>query len=289
MSLNLATILRQGAADHPGRSALICGDTEHSYGAIHGMAQRFAGALLGRLGLRPGQHLALMLPNVPAFSVAYFGGHYAALPIVPLNVLFTADEIAYHLDDSDAVALVVWHDLLPQAQAAVARVPSCKHLIVVRGGEGDDFMALVNEGVPVTDLPPTMPDDTAVLLYTSGTTGRPKGAELTHFNLYYNAEFAVARMLQPLAPPVSFCALPLFHSFGQTVVHNGTLFCGGTVVLVPRFTPQGAIEVMQRHQVSLFAGVPTMYFALLHHRGRRRGCCLPCDTASAGGRRCRWR
>jgi long-chain acyl-CoA synthetase len=274
MSLNLATILRQSAREAPGRTALVLGDRGLTYQQVHELVQRFAGGLQ-KLGLRPGQHVALLLPNVPAFTIAYFGSHYAAAPVVPLNVLFTPDEIAYHLADSDAVALVVWEPLLPQAQAAACRVPTCHHLIVARADPADlgapegvlSFNQIITAAPPVTDLPATMPDDTAVLLYTSGTTGKPKGAELSHFNLYYNAEYAASKLL-PLGPDtVALTCLPLFHSFGQTVMHNAICYAGGTVVLMPRFDPEGALRLMQQHRVTLFAGVPTMYFALLNHAG----------------------
>ncbi|MBZ0118251.1 MAG: AMP-binding protein, partial [Sandaracinaceae bacterium] len=117
---------------------------------------------------------------------------------------------------------------------------------------------------PVADLPGTMPDDTAVILYTSGTTGRPKGAELTHFNLFFNALYA-QRFLMGLDPStVALATLPLFHSFGQSVIQNAVIAGGGKLVLLPRFDPKSALELMQKHEVNLFAGVPTMYFALLH-------------------------
>jgi long-chain acyl-CoA synthetase len=110
-----------------------------------------------------------------------------------------------------------------------------------------------------------MPDDTAVLLYTSGTTGRAKGAELTHFNLFYNCEYSGTKLMPSQPDGVALATLPLFHSFGQTVVQNATLLQGGTIVLVPRFEPKVALEMMQKHRVTLFAGVPTMYFALLNY------------------------
>ncbi|HEX3598166.1 MAG TPA: long-chain fatty acid--CoA ligase, partial [Polyangiaceae bacterium] len=160
-----------------------------------------------------------------------------------------------------------------KAAAGFQRVGGCKHLVVAKRDLGDTnapvgahaMPALIAEGARVADLPDTMPDDTAVILYTSGTTGRPKGAELTHFNLFYNAEYSSTRLLRMDANTVSLAVLPLFHSFGQTVVHNGTIHAGGTLVLLPRFEPKAAFELMQKHRVTLFAGVPTMYFALLHH------------------------
>ena len=273
MTLNLATILRESALRYASKDAIRIGDTKLTYAQTHGYVQGFAGGLKS-LGIEPGQHVALMLPNVPQFTIAYYGTHYAGGAVVPLNVLLTPDEIAYHLEDSDAVALVVWEGFLAQAQAGFARVDGCKHLIVAKADptdvsapEGAHAMTkLIMGGTPVTDLPPTMPDDTAVILYTSGTTGRPKGAELTHFNLFYNADY-VANTLLPIGKQddfVGLATLPLFHSFGQTCLQNAHLRAGATVVLLPKFAPQDAFALMQAHRVTLFAGVPTMYFALLH-------------------------
>jgi long-chain acyl-CoA synthetase len=272
MSLNLAVILREGAKESPEAVALVAGDAELTYGQVYAAVQRFAGGLLA-LGVKPGQHVAIMLPNVPHFSLAYYGTHHMGGAVVPLNVMLQPDEIAYHLDDSDAVALVVWEDYVERALAAVRRVDGVKHLIVAKRNahdpsapEGAVSMASVVAGAaPVTDLPATMPDDTAVILYTSGTTGRPKGAELTHFNLLFNAE-VVSRRLMPLhSGTVALAVLPLFHSFGQTVMHNAVLTSRGRVVLLPRFEPDAVLQVMHQHRVTFFAGVPTMYFTLLHH------------------------
>ena len=274
MTLNVATLLRESAARHAARPALVLGETHVTYATLLAMAQRVAGGLEG-LGVRRGEHVALLLPNVPHFTIAYFGGHIAGMPIVPLNVLLTADEIAYHLEDSDAAAIVVWEGFLPQAKAAFDRVASCRHLIVAKADRADvsapegtvSITALAAGATPRTELAPTMPDDTAVILYTSGTTGRPKGAELTHFNLFFNAHYVRTELLPFDASTVALGVLPLFHSFGQTAVQNATIGAGGTVVLMPRFDADGAMALIARHRVTLFAGVPTMFFGLLHHPG----------------------
>jgi long-chain acyl-CoA synthetase len=271
MSLNLATLLRDSAATYPKKAALIIGPTTLSYETLHGHAQKLAGGL-AKLGIKRGQHVALMLPNVPQFTIAYFAAHYLGCPVVPLNVLLTPDEIAYHLSDSDAVALIAWEGFGEQAQAGFNRAETCKHFIVSKAdpsdtsapSSGQSFTALIASAEPVKELPDTMPDDTAVILYTSGTTGRPKGAELSHFNLFYNADYAASRLVALPPETVAIAVLPLFHSFGQTVIQNGTLRIGGTIVLLPRFEPKAAFELMQKHRVTFFAGVPTMYFALLH-------------------------
>jgi len=273
MSLNLATTLRQSATRFPKRTAIISGDRVLDYDALHAQARKFAGALAS-LGIERGQHVALMLPNIPEFTIAYFGCHYAANPVVPLNILLKTDEIAYHIDDSDAVALVVERDALSEAAAGFERVPGCRHLIVVGAGAskfGVGFEDLVAAAEPVTEIPDTMPDDTAVILYTSGTTGKPKGAELTHFNLFYNAEYCAKQLVPIDHTSVALIALPLFHSFGQTSLHNASIIVGGAMVLMSRFDAKEACELMRRHKVTFFAGVPTMYFGLLH-----------CDDADPG-------
>ncbi len=270
MSLNLATLIRTHAARDAARTALIAGNARLTYGDLDLRARRLA-AGLARCGVRRGQHLALLLPNTPHFTIAYFAAHYLGAAVIPLNVLFKQDEIAYHLSDSDAVALIAWDDLMDQARAGMARSEACRTLIAAGSDarkpppDGVPTMgSLIARGEAVDELPDTNPDDTAVILYTSGTTGRPKGAELTHFNLFSNAGIA-ARLTAMTRDTVALGALPLFHSFGQTVVQNAVLLQGGAIVLIPRFDPQIALAEMSRHRVTFFAGVPTMYFALLHY------------------------
>jgi long-chain acyl-CoA synthetase len=263
-------VLADSAARHPAHPALIAGDTTVHYAGLDILARMFAGALggLGGLGVRPGEHVALLLPNVPQFSVAYFGAHYAGTPVVPLNVLLTADELAYHLEDSQAAVVVVWESFLGPLQEALARpgAGTVRHVIVARADQADlsapdgchNLTALVSRATPVAAPHPT----TAVVLYTSGTTGRPKGAELTHANLLHNARGAAA--LVDLGPDtVALVTLPLFHAFGMTVMHNAVLSAGGALVLLPRFHPQTALRLMHHHRVTLFGGVPTMFVALL--------------------------
>ena len=267
--LNLASVLADSAARHPDRTALIAGEKTVDYAGLDTFARMFAGAL-ANLGVRPGEHVALLLPNVPQFTVAYFGCHYAGTPVVPLNVLLTADELAYHLEDSQASVVVAWETFLGPLQEAVARVGTVRHIVVARADLSDrsapdgceNLVSLIAGASPVEAPHPTTADDTAVVLYTSGTTGRPKGAELTHANLLFNARAAAG--LVDLGPDtVALVSLPLFHAFGMTVMHNAVLSVGGTVVLLPRFHPRTAVELMDRHRVTFLGGVPTMFMALL--------------------------
>ena len=287
MTSNLASILTESASRTPAATALVAGDTTFDYATVDAFARLFAGAL-GDLGVRPGEPVALLMPNVPHFTVAYFGCHMAGAPVVPLNVLLTADELTHHLGDSGAVAVVAWESFLGPSgplsgkpspvQEAIARVGTVRHLVVARADLTDltapdgtlSLTALMGGASPVADVHPTGADDTAVILYTSGTTGRPKGAELTHANLLSNAR--VASGLVPIdGDTVALVTLPLFHAFGMTVMHNAVLSVGGSLVLLPRFDARTAMALMARHRVNLFGGVPTMYMALLHDASDKDG------------------
>ncbi|MDJ0865030.1 MAG: long-chain fatty acid--CoA ligase [Myxococcota bacterium] len=266
MSLNLGTILQASAAERPRHPALKLDHTVYTYAELDRAARGVAASLRAR-GIASGDRVALLVPNVPEFTIAYFGILYAGGTVVPINVLAAAPEVAYFLEDSEAKLLVV-HPLFEKAGregADQVGVP-----LVVAGGGGEDSIAAMQEAAPIAAPEPTPADQTAVILYTSGTTGKPKGAELTHSNLFVNCAFVVPRLI-PTDPAthVALATLPLFHSFGQTCIQNATIAGGGTFTLLPRFEPQQAFEIMERDRVSLFAGVPTMYFALLHHQGER--------------------
>ncbi len=204
-----------------------------------------------------------MLPNVPDFPIAYYGVLRAGGVVVPMNVLLKEREIAFYLEDSGARLLLAWHGFADEARAGAAAAGA--ELIEV---EPTAFAALLAEHEPTTDLVETAEDDTAVILYTSGTTGKPKGAELTHVNLFRNAEVSSRTTCEIGDGDIVLGALPLFHSFGQTVAMNASLSVGACLTLVPKFDPGEALATMQRDGVTHFYGVPTMYGALLHHPER---------------------
>jgi len=263
MSLNLGTILQASAAAHPEKVAIRLGPRALAYGELERAARGVAAGLRAR-GVRPGESVAVMVPNVPEFTIAYFGILYAGCTVVPLNVLLSAPEVAYHIGDSKA-RLLIAHPLFQapaQRGATEAGVP-----LVWSEGEGADVLGTLARAEPVAAPHPTSPDDTAVILYTSGTTGKPKGAELTHANLLINCAIVVPKLVPVGRDDVALATLPLFHSFGQTCIQNATLAVGGSFTLLPRFTPDEAAAIVKRDRVTLFAGVPTMYFALLHHDG----------------------
>ena len=259
MSLNLGTVLAHSARERPEAPVLRLGDRVLSYADLDRGARGIAASLRQR-GIEPGDHVALMVPNVPEFTLAYFGVLYAGCTVVPLNVLLSAPEVAYHLRDSESKLLIA-HPLFGKPAAEGAGEAG---VTVV---EADSDLPQMAASEPVDSPYRTSGDDTAVILYTSGTTGKPKGAELTHSNLLLNCSAVVPRLL-PLGPDdVALATLPLFHSFGQTCIQNAMISVGGSFTLLPRFTPGDALEIMQRDRVTLFAGVPTMYFAILNHDG----------------------
>ena len=267
MYLNLGTILLASANEKPKDIVLRAGDLELSYGELDRQVRGVATSLRAR-GIEPGDKVALLVPNVPEFTIAYFGILYAGATIVPINVLAAAPEVRYFLEDSNSRLLIV-HPLFEAAGregAAAASVP----VVIAGGGEGADTIAAMAEADPIDVPHPTSPQDTAVVLYTSGTTGKPKGAELTHSNLLLNCAVVVPKLTPPSRDGHrALATLPLFHSFGQTVIQNGMIAAGGSITMLARFTPEEAFELIERDRLTIFAGVPTMYFALLHHRGDR--------------------
>ncbi|MCZ6569378.1 MAG: long-chain fatty acid--CoA ligase [Deltaproteobacteria bacterium] len=265
MALNLGTILASSARERPGHPLIRLNEQSWSYAEVDRAARGIASSLIER-GLGPGDKVALLVPNVPEFTQAYFGILYAGCTVVPLNVLLSAPEVTYHVQDSEAKLLIA-HPLFsnPATKGAEgAGVP-----LVWAGGEVPGAPSLVElaEAAPLEAIHPTRPDDTAVILYTSGTTGKPKGAELTHSNLLLNCAAVVPRLLPIQSDDVAIATLPLFHSFGQTCIQNAMISEGAGFTLLPRFTPEDALTILQRDKVTIFAGVPTMYFALLNHPG----------------------
>jgi long-chain acyl-CoA synthetase len=277
MGLNLASLLTESAARAPQSPAIRLGEVELGYGELDDRSARLA-TLLRERGLEPGDRVGVMLPNVPEFPVAYYGVLRAGLVVVPMNVLLKRREIAFYLEDSGAKLLLAWHGFAEEARGGAADAGA--ELIEV---EPASFAATLAELEPTPGLADSAEDDTAVILYTSGTTGKPKGAELTHLNLFHNADVSSRTTSGISQGDVVFGGLPLFHSFGQTVSMNASLMVGACLTLVPRFDPGEALATMQRDGVTHFYGVPTMYGALLHHPDRESFDTSSLRTCITGG------
>ncbi len=267
MSFNLATILRESALAAPDSPVAKFMGTTMSYAELDAQAGQFAAGLAAK-GLVPGDVVAIQLPNVPHFLVAYFGVLKAGMTLLPLNPLLKAPEISYHLSDAKARLLVTFELFVADAEKAAREreVP----LYVLGFGDGplpegaQAFGALMGEPDdigPAGGIHPTNADDTAVLIYTSGTTGRPKGAELTHFQLYMNCSIS-GRLFGGSSDDVTLAVLPFFHVFGLSSIIDVTVLFGGCLSIVPRFEPKAVLDAIVADGVSVIGGVPTMLQAL---------------------------
>jgi long-chain acyl-CoA synthetase len=250
---NLADLLTRAAEQHGDRIALKLDDQELNYAFLNEGASRIAGLLMAK-GIEPGDRVGIMLPNVPYFPVVYYGILRAGGVVVPMNVLLKGREVDFYVSDSGAKVVFVWHGFAEACVDAPADVVS-----VVPG----EFEQLVIAADSAPENAERAGDDTAVILYTSGTTGTPKGAELTHDNLRTNAEVTAKTLAKLTEDDVVLGALPLFHSFGQTCGLNTSVSGGACLTLIPRFDPVKALEIIQRDRVTVFQGVPTMYHAIL--------------------------
>ena len=269
--LSVASVLEDSARRYPDRVAIITEGKRLTYAELDAAASRLAGKLAA-LGLNPGDRVALTSPNGAAFVAGHFGIIKAGLVTVPLNVLLTEREITYHLDDSGARAYLCHVDTpgLPLAttgSAAFARVPGCGHFIPLEpdgraagpARSGDAPPPEPGTGFPARQRSET---DTAVVLYTSGTTGRPKGAELTHSNLVQQA-LVLGKAFAVTPDDVFFGGVPMSHVGGLSLVLHNAMAAGASLVMVPRYRAARALELMRDEAVTVFMGVPTMYQMLL--------------------------
>ncbi|MEQ1605692.1 MAG: long-chain fatty acid--CoA ligase [Pyrinomonadaceae bacterium] len=280
--LNLASIVTHHARLAPQKEAIVWGDVRMTYGELDQLSNRVANALV-EMGIGHGDKVALNCTNLPYFPVVYYGIMKAGAAVVPLCVLFKAAEIEYQLRDSDAKAVFVFEGtpelpLLESTKEAFDKVESCGELVVLTadlmGGsplpEHKTLMQLTFDKSERFDAYPTNPNDTCAILYTSGTTGQPKGAELTHLNIWSNCVTTYSIHLPELnftdrEQKTCLITLPLFHTTGQTVQMNTQIYGGNRVVLLPRFEPRSMLDAMVAEKVNFWVGVPTMYWALLKY------------------------
>ncbi|MGW1593446.1 long-chain-fatty-acid--CoA ligase [Streptomyces sp. NPDC002343] len=254
-TLSVAAILAENARRRPRKTALVEGELRLTFAEVWRRALARAGALTG-LGVRPGDRIALMAPNTAEFPVAYYAIAAAGGVVVPVHLLLSADEVRHVLKDSGATVLLV-HPAQAETGRAAAEAVGVR--VVTLGEELDKLAA---DAEPLPSYVTRAADDPAVVFYTSGTTGVPKGAVLSHFNLVMNATVNAFDAHDIRADDIALGALPLFHAFGQTVSLNSTWRAGATLVLLPRFDAARAIELMVREDVNTFHGVPTMFVAL---------------------------
>ncbi|WP_328478494.1 long-chain fatty acid--CoA ligase [Actinoplanes sp. NBC_00393] len=277
--LNLSVLLEDSARHYPERDAVVFGPRRLTYAQVNAAANQVANLLVAR-GIQPGDKVALSCPNLPFFPIVYYGILKAGAVVVPLNVLLKGREIAYHLRDSQAKAYLCFEGTpeLPMGAEGFAgfhEVGDCEQFFLITA---DPAAASPIEGAqtlgsglagqsPVFETVLRDETDAAVILYTSGTTGQAKGAELSHSNLVLNALTCNRLFGTQPATDTHLLVLPLFHSFGSTVNMNAGFSTAATLVLLPRFDAAAAVQLLQSENVTFFAGVPTMWWGLLNALG----------------------
>ncbi len=267
MSFNLATILTESALAAPDAPACRFAGTTTTYAELDEQSGRVAAGFRSA-GLSPGQVVALQLPNIQPFLSAYFGALKAGLVVLPLNPLLMAPEVEYHLTDSAAAMLIGFEGIHAEAVKACETTGVPLYLLSMGSGPLPDGTRSALElfspaplDEPGGDVTPRSPDDTAVLVYTSGTTGKPKGAELTHFQLYMNSTVA-GGLFGVRSDDVVLAVLPFFHVFGLSSVVNVFIRQGGCLSILPRFAPGAVLDAIEADRCTVIGGVPTMLHAL---------------------------
>eukprot|EP01132_Coremiostelium_polycephalum_P017029 gene17029-20419_t len=276
--LNLSIILTESAKRYGKQSALTHLNEVFSYEEFDKFSNQIAHGLIQK-GLRPGDKIALSCPNNPYFPILYFGILKMGAIVVPLNIFLKQQEIEYHLQDSEAKAYFCYEGTpeLPTGQfgrAAYNSISTCFWYFEISSSVSISKIAQhtrskQNIGSLIAgqdenfDCFPSSAEDTAVIIYTSGTTGIPKGACLSHLNLFMNAMVA-SNLFQTTAGQSVLTVLPLFHIFGMTTMMNASIYTGLNSVLLSRFDARECFELIDRHNISVFAGVPTMYWSLLN-------------------------
>ncbi|MCW2759261.1 MAG: lcfB [Nocardioidaceae bacterium] len=273
---NLADNLTTTATKHGDRPAVKLDDLVIDYATLQDGARRVT-ALLKDKGIKPGDRVGLVLPNVPPFPVLFYGAVAAGAIVVPMNPLLKGREVEYYLEDSGASLVFAWKDMAEEAgKGADAVGIECVEV-------GTDFAEVLAQHEPDDEVVDRDDDETVVLLYTSGTTGKPKGAELTHFNMRTNAALSADTLVELSETDVVMGCLPLFHVFGLTCGLNASVLNGACLTLIPRFDADKALEVVARDQVTVFEGVPTMYAGMLNAEGADDADMTSLRTCISGG------
>jgi long-chain acyl-CoA synthetase len=276
----LQGVLRKTAEEHPEKTAITYFEGEITYGELDSLSDQFAVAL-ANLGVKKGDRVAIFLPNIPQFVIAYFGILKAGAVLTAISPLHREREVEYQLSDSEAETIIAL-DSLYAIVANVWQKTTLKNAIVTSIGEYasktailtseseqkpnvHSFQEVLKENVdakpPKVSINPK--EDLAALQYTGGTTGTAKGAMLTHMNLVSNTVMFAAWIKGVTAKETFLTALPLFHIYGMTTSMNVPISLAAKMVLLPRFDPITALESIPKHKVTVFCGVPTMYSVLL--------------------------
>ncbi|WP_018662380.1 fatty acid--CoA ligase family protein [Heyndrickxia acidiproducens] len=266
--MNLPSSLSSTASKNADKVAYYFTDEPTTYGELDGAVAKFANGLK-QLGLKKGDHIALLLGNSPHFVIALYGAMRMGITVIPINPIYTPAEIRYILDNGDVKAVIALDLFVPFVDGLDAQLPKVAHYLICSTNPAHvksdfshpkmkSFAEILETGVPQAEAVQLEDDDVAVILYTSGTTGKPKGAMLTHKNLYSNAS-DIGGYLKMSSCDRVITALPMFHVFCLSVAVNAPLISGATMLIVPKFSPREVFRIAKKYEATVFAGVPTMY------------------------------
>lgn len=283
LTVSVAAILAEGAARYGELNAITVNGHSTTYAQLWDQAREYAGALQAQ-GIDAGDRVALLIPNVADFARAYYAVLSLGAVVVPVHALLKAREISYILEDSEAKLMICAAPLLAEgaAGATASGVPVLSVLAPDAAGT-TRLEDLAREATPISTYLPRRPEDLATILYTSGTTGKPKGALGTHLALIEQTHTMLLNTMDLHRGDRLFGGLPLFHTFGQTCVLNTGLRVGAELMLLPKFTAEGALNLLLDEGIDVFFGVPTMYVALLEAGKQRTGTPQKLRYAISGG------
>ena len=268
--MNLGRMLEDSTRKFPGNIAFIHDKCRMNYeelnGAVNALAHHFRA-----LGLGKGDKIALMLPNCPEFIISYFAAQKLGAVAVTLNVMSTPYELRHLLGDSDARLFITQTPLARRYEEIREDLPYCKNLLTTGGMDTDSpFTQALRDNPRTWEMPEIDPDDPAVMIYTSGLTGRSLGAVLTHGNLMTQAVLFKETEFQGTPRERGLAVIPFFHSFGAAANMLAPFYIGGSVVLMERFTLESIFSVMERERVTYACSVPRMFLGMLFHQGGER-------------------
>src|SRR5690625_3823256 len=267
--MNLPQSVFEKAQSQPDKTAYVFAKESVSYRQFEQYVASFAGALQ-ELGIKKGDHIAVLVGNTPHFLISLYASWRLGAVLVPVNPTYTPQELSYIIQNSDAKLLIALDRLAPLFEKKDALFPNIENVIACETDENATkqcleleqkphlFLNLIKKSKPIHTIVPLERDDNAIILYTSGTTGLPKGAMLTHENVYSNAR-DIGTYLKMTRDDRVVATLPVFHVFALTVVVNAPLYRGATILLVPQFSPTEIFKIIREEKTTVFAGVPTMY------------------------------
>lgn len=274
--MNLSTRFTETAREHADKHAYVFMDQQTTYRELDAQITRFA-AGLQHLGLQKGDHIALLLGNSPHYIIALYGAFRAGITAIPINPIYTADEISYILNDGDVRVVIALDRVVPVIEKLEDSTYIETYVICETSEDTSwttsslaakfrSFTAFMQQMQHELIQVEAASDDVAIILYTSGTTGKPKGVMLTHNNLYANAR-DIGAYLDIRSDDRVVTTLPMFHVFCLTVALNAPLIRGGTLLIVPQFSPAEVTRIIKEYRATMFAGVPTMFNFLYQYPG----------------------